>query len=146
MDLAAVRVALAEQVAQYTGRAVHAYPYPTGGAYELPAVVVWRRGGEGVDYHVDQGTECDAHFTVHVVAASRVVWEDGLRVLDELLSSDAGLPRSVVDAIETDPTLGGVVEQVVIGTAGDERPFNDADGNMIGVVSSLPVAVWAVRT
>lgn len=146
LDLTAIRTALADQISQGTGREVRGYPYPTGAPGELPCIIV-RSGDEYANYHVDMGYQCDVNLIVDVMAPCRVALEDGLRVLDELLSSAAGSPISVIDAIEADLTLGAVVEQVVVGVAGQQTGFGTVEeGRPQGVVASVPVQVWVART
>lgn len=149
LDLGAIREALASQIYQNTGREVHVYPYPTGGQLELPAVVI-RSGEDYVDYHVTLGVgdnAADVNLILDIMARCAVALEDGLIVLDELLSSAAGHPTSVIDAIEADESLGGVVENVSLGVAGQQEGFGtQEEGRPHGVLSSVPLAVWVNRS
>lgn len=147
MDLVAIHEAIADQVVAGTGREVRGYPFQTGGSYELPCVVVCP-GEDYIDYHADMGIECDMNLIIEVRAPCRVAVEDGLRVLSELLSAHAGLPNSVIDAIESDLTLGGVVGQVVLGTVGQWGGFGATEegGLPHGVMVTIPVQVWTSRS
>jgi len=146
LNLTVIREALAAQITAGTGREVRGYPYPTGSINELPCVVV-RCDDDYVNYHATQGEAADVGLVIDVMAACRASIEDGLRVLDELLSSAAGQPTSVIDAIEADDSLGGAVERVVVGTAGQQTGFGTVeDGRPIGVIASVPVEVWVNRS
>lgn len=146
MDLVAIHEAIANQVVDHTARQVHGYPFQTGGSYELPCVVVCP-GEEYINYHVDMGLEADMNLLLEVRAPCRVAVEDGLRVLSELLSADAGLPNSVIDAIEADVTLGGLVSQVVLGVVGQWAGFGTAEeGLPQGVMVTVPVQIWTSRS
>lgn len=147
LNLAAIRQALADQIVAGTDREVHAYPYPPGSPGEMPAVVI-RAGEEYINYFVTQGLEADVNLILDVIAPCRASVEDGLRVLDELLSADAGLPNSVFDAIEADPTLGAVVERCEIGGAGQHIGIGNvtADGRPEGVMVSVPLTLWLARS
>jgi hypothetical protein len=146
LNLKAIREALAAQINANTGRELHAYAYPPGSPGEMPAVVV-RAGEEYVNYYVDQGAQTDVTFILDVIAPCRVSLEDGLRVLDELLSADAGEPNSVFDAIETDPTLGGAVVHCEVLTAGQHIGIGAVnDGRPEGVSAPLAVTVWVARS
>lgn len=148
LNLTAIREALAEQIDANTGRDLHAYPYPPGSPGEPPAVVI-REGGddEYVQYYVDQGSQTDVTFVLDLIAPCRVSLEDGERVLDELRSAAAGLPNSVFDAIEADPTLGGVVEGCRVVSAGSAVGIGAVtDGRPEGVSAPLQVTVWVARS
>lgn len=145
LNLSAIRTALATRIVAGTAREVHAYPYPTGSPGEMPAVVI-RSGEEYINYFVTQGDAADVSLILDIIAPARVSIEDGLRVLDELLSADAGLPNSVFDAIEADRSLGGVVETCQIGGAGQHVGRDGADGLPESVMVSVPLAVWVNRS
>jgi hypothetical protein len=145
MNLTKIRTELAAQIAANTQRAVHAYPYPPGTPGELPAVVI-RSGETYINYFVTLGDEADVGLILDIMAPCRASLEDGLRVLDELLSSGVGLPASVFDAIEDDPTLGGLVERCEFGVAGQHVGVAGADGLPESVYVSVPLAVWVNRT
>lgn len=147
MDVVAIHEALSAQVVAGTGREVRGYPFQTGGSYELPCVVVCP-GEDYIDYHADMGTECDMNLILEVRVDSRTSIEEGLRKLSELLSADAGLPNSVIDAIESDVTLGGVVGQVVLGGVGQWGGFGATEegGLPHGVMVTIPVQIWTSRS
>lgn len=147
LDLVAIHEKVAQAVVDGTARQVRGYPFQTGGAYELPCIVV-TPGDEYINYHVDMGLECDVNLILEVRAPTRVSLEDGLRVLAELLSKGAGLPNSVIDAIDADPTLGGLVERIDFGVAGQWVGFgaDSAEGPPTGVIVTLPVQIWTTQS
>lgn len=147
LNLTAIREALAAQIVAGTDREVHAYPYPLGSPGEMPAVVI-RSGEEYINYFVTQGDAADVALILDIIAPCRVSIEDGLRVLDELLSVAAGLPNSVFDAIEADLSLGGVVDTCQVGGAGQHIGIGNVapDGRPDGVLVSVPLAVWVNRS
>jgi hypothetical protein len=146
LNLKAIREALAAQISQGTGREVHAYAYPPGSPGEMPAVVI-RAGEEYINYFVTLGDDCDVSLILDIIANARVSLEDGLIVLDELLSVGAGLPNSVFDAITADRTLGGAVDACELGVVGQHVGTGIVeDGRPPGVMVSVPLSVWVARS
>jgi len=149
LDLSAIREGLATTVTVGVSREIRGYPYPKGNE-ELPCVVVHRVGDESVDWYGSLAAAdglAIVNFVLEFMAPCRVSFEDGLRVLDEMLSAGAGLPNSVIDAIEADRTLQGTVEETLVGVASGEsgtRP--DESGRPQAVLSRVPLTVWLQRS
>lgn len=150
LDLSAIRQGLVDTIKAGVTRDVRGYPYPLGNE-ELPCVVV-NTGDDYITYNTtlgqaSGGAMCDVNLELILMARCSVSLEDGQRVLDEMLSARASLPNSVIDAIEADRTLGGVVQECKLGAAGryeGSRP--DTEGRPQAVVVTVPVQIWMRRS
>jgi hypothetical protein len=148
LDLIAIRVALAEQVQAGTSREINGYPYPKGNE-ELPCIVV-HPADEYVDWYgslgANDGALCVVNLVLELMAPCRVTYEDGLRVLDEMMSAGVGLPNSVIDAIEADRTLAGTVDDALLGVSSGHTGTRLEDGRPTAVVCRMPLTVWQQRS
>jgi hypothetical protein len=147
LDLIGIRVAIAETVVAGTQRAIHGYAYPKGGVEELPAVVVHPAADGYVDPwgSLGDGAMCIVNFVLELMAPCRVTFEDGLRVLDEMMSAGVGLPASVIDALEADRTLGGTVEDSLLGVSTGHTGMFMVDGTQ-AVICRWPLTVYKQRS
>jgi hypothetical protein len=147
LDLIALRVAIADAVQAGTARPINGYPYPKGNE-ELPCVVV-----HAADNYVDWwgslaavGGMCTVNLVLELMAPCRVTFEDGLRVLDEMMSAGAGLPNSVVDAVEADRSFGGQADDSLLGVSfGHSRTVAD-EHRPEAVVCRVPLTVYKQRS
>lgn len=143
-----MRVALVKRVVDGTDRAVQGYPYPKGNE-QLPCVVV-HTADEYVDPYgtiAAMGGMAVVNLVLVLMAPCRVAYEDGMRVLDEMMSAGIDLPNSVADAIEADRTLGGVVDDVLLGVSSGHTGINpDEQGRPQAVICRWPLTVYAQRS
>jgi hypothetical protein len=147
LDLAAIRDAIADTIVTGTSRAIHGYPYPKGDE-ELPCVIVHPANDTYVDWWGSIGGDamCIINFVLELMAPCRVTFEDGLRVLDEMMSAGAGLPNSVVDAVEADRSFGGQADDSLLGVSfGHSRTVAD-EHRPEAVVCRVPLTVYKQRS
>lgn len=142
LNLTAIRQGLANTITQGVPREMHGYPYPKGGNEELPCVIV-HTADEYVDWYgsiaaADDGL-CVLSFVLEFMASSRTTIEDGLRVLDEVVSA-------AVDAIESDRSLGGTVDDTLVGVSSGQSGIQLEDGRPQAVRCSTPLTVWKQRS
>lgn len=110
LTLSAIREALAAQIVAYTERAVNAKPYRVGGT-PTRQVVIEPDVGDYIDYWVTQGGPIGlARVRLVVVVEPDNTDESARRRLDDFLSVGQGNGSSIVDAVMSDVTLGGLVE------------------------------------
>lgn len=146
LDLVAIRTALAAQLGNVAGLEVYR---------NHPGIPVVPSAGAAVIVMPDQyyvsyaetfpgqiGALADVSLLLQVYAQSSDP-VSGQDRIDELLSSGNGQSRSIIDAIEADRTLGGVVETTLVLTAQD--PTLDTTGPTPLFVVHLPVSVRARR-
>lgn len=149
MDLDAVCHALADTITAGVSREIRGYPYPKGNE-ELPCVIV-----QTADDYLDpygsisggDGGMSVANFVLVLMAPCRTTYEDGLRILNEMQSAGVGLPNSVIDAIEADRTLGGTVDDTLLGVSSGHSGIQpDTEGRPQAVLCRWPLTVWKQRS
>lgn len=124
MNLAAIRDGIKARLDTVPGlRASDTVPdsvaVPTQGEARAVAVVLPPEG-EFITYHSTMGPGALAEVRLKVtVLASKSSTRTGQDAIDALLSSGENEDVSVIDAIEADGTLGGVVDDCIVETAGD---------------------------
>ncbi len=135
LDLAAIRNALAAQIRDAltaSSREANVYGYPPDSP-ELPAVMIRPREGtaEYVQYHEtfssnEQGDGALAGIELEIVV--RVGgWDiDAQIAMDDYLST--GTAASIINAVESDKTLGGAVESCWIRATNAPTRFVPGDG------------------
>lgn len=117
LDLGAIRTALQDQVTaalNASDRPANVYAYPPNSP-ELPAILIRPRSGTGeyVQYHQSFASNIrgdNALAGIELEIEVRVGgWDvDAEIAMDDYLST--GVAASIIDAVEADPTLGGVIE------------------------------------
>lgn len=128
MDLRAIREAVAERVAQVPAVRVAAFP-PDQVNPGNNALVVVAPGETYVDYHqaFNKGLAI-----VNLVLSPYVPMTDprtAFATLDEILSSGASEPRSLIDTLmDTDRTLGGVCADLVVDEVSNVQSLTVAEG------------------
>jgi hypothetical protein len=130
VNLSHVREVVAAQIKAGVDRDVNVSPYVRP-IVNPPAVMIDSRDPY-VEYHGSFGarTEATVFLTVWCVGG-RGNDEDCQRVVDELLSSGASSPRSVMDALEVDRTFGGEFpEGCVVKFAGGIQLIGEDDPNV----------------
>lgn len=118
LDLAAIRLALANQIRDNIATGVNVYDGYRPDAPQLPAVIIVPTDdGPYVDYEGSLKRPIGTvTFSVQVLARPGTgQGADGQRMLDAFISSgDAGaMPDSILDAIRADRLLGGAVVEPV---------------------------------
>lgn len=134
-DLVAVVEAVAAVLNPDTVDAnVHAF---MTAAPDLPALGVFPVIGQMVSYNDTQ----DGFGTLNLElrgATQNIYAEDSLRLLYGWLSKGAGQATSIVDTLEADHTLGGLVHDVWV-TGGEVRAIGPENAPMFEVVIGLRV-------
>ncbi len=144
LDLAAIREGICATIKAGLPRDVRAYPYPVGNP-EIECVVV-HPDTEYVDWYGSiaggDGAMCVIRFVLEFMAPSRTTFEDGLRVLDEMLSAGVDL------AVQADRTLGGTVDDALLGVSSGQTGIQpDATtGLPQAVLCRVPLTVWKQRS
>ena len=121
-------------------RDVAVYAYAPGPDPDVvpgyPAVLIGH-GNAGVDYMLTFGsrglTQMDLEIEVRTASGDGGMSAE--RVLDDLLSAGTGTTSSIFDALNTDPTFGGVCTSVVTKVS-PPRPIRPAG-------PGTPVMFWA---
>lgn len=139
LDPRAIREAIVAQLRANIERDVNVYPYPPDSPV-FPCVIVHAGdtpggGGEYLNYHgtFSDGSVVGVRMCLQIVyTATRST--DSLIALDDLMStvgsgSESGYESSIIDAIEFDKTLGGVVNTCHVDIATAPRPVIDQDGS-----------------
>lgn len=143
-DPRAIREALAQQIKDGVQREVNAYAYiPDSPAYPYVGI---RSGTPYVTYHetmksASVGALCDFQLVIEVAQNART--QDAQIFVDDLVAAGTGEMSSVVDAIEADRTLGGLVDTCVCLACEQGPTTNEDDGTTTAV---LPVHIWLRRT
>lgn len=140
LDLGAQRTGLEARLETVTG--LHVYRTVPGDILAPAAVVT--PADEFLDYHLaHQKGLASATWRV-IVATSKVMDAAGQDLLDAYLSAGSGHTRSLIDAIEGDKTLGGVVDSthVSVGRSYGEVKWNET-ASYFG--AELMVTCWANR-
>lgn len=112
LDIAAIHDELAAQVAANLQRDLTGYGFDPGpGARSYPCVIV-RPRDPWVEFHRTFGDTCYHGIEVDVVVMVSAAQGDALRALADYASNDAESGSSMRAAIESDRTLGGLVEDL----------------------------------
>lgn len=110
LALQPIRVALAAQIAAYLERPTSVHPYEHGD-YRRPAIIIRDRPGDDqIEYFSTMGGAgyADVWFELTLeVSAGQLA--SALIAMDDYKSVGTGNLSSVVDAIHSDRTLGGLV-------------------------------------
>ena len=143
LDLAAIREALVATIKDGVTREINCYPYPKGN--ELPPCIVVHTADEYVDWYGSiaggDSALCVVNFVLEFMAPARTTFEDGLRVLDEMLSAGVDL------AIQADRTLQGTVDEALLGVSSGYSGINpDESGRPQAVLCRVPLTVWKQRS
>ncbi len=133
VSLREIREALAAQIEAYVSRDVNGYPYGTGGLIGTRCVVI-APAGDYVSYFGTFGEDGLADLRLEVkVIPTNATTIDAQIALDDYLSIGQGNASSVVDAVHSDRTLGGLVEDCVCLTAsgpGDPEGLAEISGTL----------------
>lgn len=143
LNLGAIREGLVATITAGATREIRGYPYPKGNE-ELPCFVV-HPADEYVDWYgsmaAADGALCIVNFVLEFMAPARTTFEDGLRVLDEMLSA------GVDYAIQADRTLQGTADDALLGVSSGQSGIQpDADGRPQAVLCRVPLTVWKQRS
>ena len=128
MDLRAIREAISERIATVPGVRPVAFAPDTVSTGNAVLVVVGH-GDPYVNYHeaFNKGLAM-----VNMTLSPYVPMNDprsAFAVLDELVSSGTGSPRSLIDALmDSDRTLGGVCSDLVVDDASNVQTIEPAAG------------------
>lgn len=146
LDIKAITTALANQIDTNTSRALACYELQPPTVPQFPCAIV-RTGSPLVSYHETMGAGvgvlCQLALEV-VVMATGVTDIDSQTVVMDLLSSGTGKTNSIIDAIEADRTLGGVVADCFVEQAsGLTKAVSDTGTE--AVVSTLTVTIRTRR-
>lgn len=142
LDLQAIHEAVADQIRENVARGLNVFPFmPDNPPYPFLAVVP---SDPYVAYHetfasASTGAVCDVR--VDLLIASSAATIDAQIFIADLLSAGTGKTSSVVDAIEADRTLGGVVATCLIARA-EGFEFPEAGGVRV----RLPLQIAQRRT
>ncbi len=140
MNVTALRLAVAQALAEVPGLRAYAYEIDAIPAGEADVAVV-SIGGPGIDYQqAFKGGMAVLHLDVELYvqgSSDRAASER----MDALLSSGAGETRSVIDAIHRNRTLGGLCGGLVVDSATKPEPAGDGTNNVRRFVSTLTVRV-----
>lgn len=131
LTLQAIRVALATQISANLARGTSVHPYDPGD-HTQPAVVI-RAADDYIAYFGTMGPNGVSDILLDVdveVAAAQSA--SAYIAMDDYLSAGTGNDSSVVDAIHSDRTLGGVVGDCICLTA--DGPTERDDGVLVGTV------------
>ena len=146
LDIKAITTALANQIDANTSRALACYELQPPTEPQFPCAIV-RASEPLVTYHETMGAGvgvlCQLNLEVVVIASGASDIDSQVVVMD-LLSSGTGKTNSIIDAIETDRTLGGVVaDAFVVQASGLSKVSNDTGTE--AVMSTLTVTIRARR-
>lgn len=147
----AIREAIAGALRAGLEREVNVYAYPPD-APQFPCVIVHAGdtpggGGEYLAYHgtFSDGSVVSVRMCLQVIySATRST--DSLVALDDLLATVgsgtvSGFESSIIDVLERDRTLGGVVNTCHVDVALAPRPVADPDINFQGWAATVRLAI-----
>jgi hypothetical protein len=151
MDLAAIRIAVAAQIVAAVnattdpGLKVNGYGHPPDSP-ELNAILVFPRPFDDGQYVTHHGTFGNGLCEIGLRVEIRVGGpnEDAARRMDAYLGS--GAVTSVIDAIETSPTIGGLVQDCYMSGASVPARFVNPDDGREWLASSIDLQVRARRS
>lgn len=139
LDPDAIHRALASQLAANIAKDWNFAPWPFAGE-PAPCVEVWPDEGENgryIDYFSTFGGNGVATLYVRLrVEVSAANAETVFKRMTDVLASGTGETSSIADAVNTDPTLGGVVRSATV--LGCEWPANEGD---LATVAWVPVRI-----
>ena len=139
MDLQAIRTGIVATLKPLDGLTVYK---SVPGSINAPAVVI-HSGDDFITYHETMGKNlCSIRLDLTVLVA-RVDDARALEALDGYLSSGTGVTRSLIDALDADPTLGGSVDTFVVESA--NGPFINTDGGANLAAATLSLTLYASR-
>jgi len=124
VDLQAIREALASQLRANISKNINCYSYDVG-AGTFPAITI-DAGSPYIAYHESFGDRALAG--IELVLRITTTSADGASswlLMDSLLSPGLVNTMSVLEAVELDSTLGGVVANVWVSSASEPR-FNES--------------------
>lgn len=139
MDLAAIRVAVADILNAVDG--LRAFPYAPDQlpVSSTPTAVVLPAAGEYVRYLVtSRGGAVEVDLRVQLIVQTTDP-RTAEQQLDRLLSAGAGHDQSVVDALLADRWLGGLVADITPRTARDVGAYTVGDVAYLGAFVDLLV-------
>lgn len=113
-DVAAIRTALANQITAKTGLRT----LPEAKDSISPPVAVILEGQPPIRYGITMDGCFTLNLRVLVALSDGAPTEKVQRALDAYLSMGAGEPESIAGAVQSDPTLGGLVHYAVPVAAG----------------------------
>ena len=143
LNLSAIREGIAKTIRDGATRELNAYPYPKGN--DEPPCIIVHTADDYVDWYGSiaggDGALCVVRFVLEFLAPARTTFEDGLRVLDEMLSAGVDL------AIQADRSLDGTVDDALIGVASGQSGIQpDETGRPQAVLCRVPLTVWKQRS
>lgn len=146
LDLVAVRQALADQIADATGLRV--YPVVPD-VPEFPCATI-DPGDPYLElngtYTGTAGTLCTVRLTISVYVSAASAWRDAQQQLDRFLSTGLAPDRCIYTAVESDRTLGGVVQTcVVTQVRGLGRELIQTDNGVMAYSAQIDVEIHAYR-
>jgi hypothetical protein len=139
MDIAEIREGIKETLGTIEGLTIYSH----APANPNPPCVVITTQSPFIDYYVANAKGlAQLNFNLQVLVAR----QDDKRAqerLDEFLSAGTGAARSIVDALESDPSLDGSCQSSKVEQASDYYS-TDSGGTALGAVS-LSFTVYASR-
>ena len=133
-DPYAIHVALADQIRDYITADVNVYAWPMR-TPDYPSVSVWP-GPEYIAYIGTFGANGIADMMLElVIEHSAADDESEFKWIADLLAAGTGFSASLADAVMSDRTLGGVVDDAVVLTAEWSADPQSA------IVARLPVQI-----
>lgn len=142
LDLQAIREALKAQLDEELARDINVYAYRP--ANPVPPYVAVISGDPYISYYETfassaVGSLCDVQLELIIGQTADAI--SAQVFIDDLLSAGAGQTSSVIDALEADPTLGGVVATCIALRAG---PIVFAEDG--SATASVPLQIAIRRT
>lgn len=146
LDLVGIRQRLAEQIGDYTGLRV--YPVVPD-VPEFPCITI-DPGSPYIDlngtFAGTAGTLCTVNLAVSVYVSAASGWRDAQLQLDRLLSTGLSPDRCVYAAIESDRTLGALVQTTVVNQVnGLGREMIQTDQGVQAYTAQLDVEIHTYR-
>jgi hypothetical protein len=140
LTLTPIRVALAEQIGHYLDDPANVTAYPGIIADAYPLIEVDFPDGDYVSYFETMGPNgnADILLEVNIWCSTGAGLESSAMQLDNYLSVGLYNNSSVVDAVMSDRTLGGLVSDCVALTAGDVGRFSDGFKGTVHVMIICP--------
>lgn len=146
LDLTVIRNALATVIRGGVARTVNVHAMWPDSAIILPAVIVIP-AAEYVAYHeaFARGLATVA-LEIRLYATGTVA---GQLVIDDMLSAGAGKDSSVIDAIEANRSLGGIVSDCIVRSAREVGRVDlsaDGVGQSLSWTATIPLDVFDPRS
>jgi hypothetical protein len=144
LDLVAIRQGLAARIRDGVSREINVYDGYVPANPSPPCVIITPAPAYIEFGQTFRDPRCAVELLVWVLAAPGVE-TDGQRLLDQFLSRGAGQQNSIYDAIQIDPTLGGVIPRESLVVTGAEYLnrflFGDAAGALDWASISVSISV-----